>query len=105
MYLFNVGKVSNLRKTLDIHDDYDDEDFVIKWGMTDDLNRRLGEHQNTFSKLKGAKLELITFSYIDTQFISKAKTDLKKYFSSASMKLDMEKYDELTIITKKIYLL
>ncbi len=100
-YLLSIGKVANLKKSLDIGDDYNDDDFVIKWGMTDDFKRRLGEHQNTFSKIKGSNLEVIAFNYIDPQFVSKAESDLKKYFKDTSMKLDIEKHDELAIVSKK----
>ena len=101
IYLLHIGTVADLKKPLCIDNDVNENDFVIKCGMTDDLKRRLGEHQTTYSKIKGSKLELLCFNYIDTQFMSKAETELKKYFKDTNMKLEIEKHDELAIVSKK----
>jgi hypothetical protein len=55
--------VKDLRKKLDICDDYDDNDYVHKWGMTIDLEKRTKYHEKTFSKMKGTNLELVLFGF------------------------------------------
>lgn len=98
VYLFLIGKVSTLREILDICDDYDDEDLVFKWGMTNDLRRRTGEHEKTYSKKYGYNLELVLFNPIDPQFISKAETELKHIIIDMEFKFENDEHTELAII-------
>lgn len=46
VYLCTLGRVEGLRKTLDIPDNFGNNWIVAKYGKTDDLKRRIGEHQN-----------------------------------------------------------
>jgi len=105
VYLFYIGKVKKLRKILKISDDFEDDDFedddfVYKWGMTNDLKRRIGEHYKTYSKMQGAKLELVLYNFVDIQFMSQAETKLKHLFEGLELVLPHEKYDEHTVIPK-----
>ncbi|XWV26726.1 hypothetical protein QJ857_gp0329 [Tupanvirus soda lake] len=101
IYLFSIGKVKDLRKSLDINNEYDDNDYVYKWGMSNDLERRTKEHEKTYGKFKNTNLELILFGFIDPQYISQAENDIKHLFEDMNMKLDHDKYDELAVITSK----
>ena len=100
IYLFSVGLVKDLRKTLNIDASYNDDMNVYKWGMTIDLERRTGEHEPTYGKMKGAQLELVLFGLIDQQYISNAETKVKNLFKGMDSILDHEKYDELAILPK-----
>lgn len=46
------------------------------------------------------KLELLLFGYIDPQYISEAEIKIKHIFEDMELKLDHEKYNEITIIPK-----
>ncbi len=98
IYLFSLGKVSDLRKQLKIHKSFDDDDFVYKWGMTIDLTRRTQEHETTYGKMKNVTLELVTFGFIDPMNVSKAETDVKNLFIEMNYKLQHDKHIELAII-------
>uniref|UniRef100_A0A6C0LTG8 Bro-N domain-containing protein n=1 Tax=viral metagenome TaxID=1070528 RepID=A0A6C0LTG8_9ZZZZ len=100
IYLFSIGIVKKLRKELNIDNKYDDNDYVYKWGMSIDLERRTKEHEKSYSKLKGSKIELILYGFIDPQYVSEAETKVKYTFESMDLKLDSDKYNELTIIPK-----
>ena len=100
IYLFYIGEVKFLREFLNISNIYDDDDYVCKWGMTLDLERRTKEHEKTYGKLKNANLKLLLFGYIDPQYISEAETKIKHLFENMDFKLDHDKYNEIAIVPK-----
>ena len=65
LYHFSLGIAKDLRKSMKIPNDIPDEYIITKYGFTDDLERRTKEHEKTYGKIKGVKLELLLFSYID----------------------------------------
>ena len=99
-YLISIGRVKNLRKAFDISKKYDDDDYVYKYGMSDDLKRRIGEIKSMFKNISGIKVELVIFNYIDPQFISEAETRVKNIMNNYGLKLVHEEYTELAIIPK-----
>uniref|UniRef100_A0A6C0LRI9 Bro-N domain-containing protein n=1 Tax=viral metagenome TaxID=1070528 RepID=A0A6C0LRI9_9ZZZZ len=100
IYLFSIGIVKKLRKELNIDNKYDDNDYVYKWGMSIDLERRTKEHEKIFSNSKGFSLELVLYGFIDSQYISKAEIKVKHIFEGMDLKLENDKYKELSIIPK-----
>lgn len=68
VYLFCIGSAKDLY-------DVDGSDLVYKFGRTNDLKRRTGEH-----KLKyGPNIKLQQYAYIDPQHAVEAEADLKAY--------------------------
>ncbi|AKI80590.1 hypothetical protein QJ850_gp109 [Acanthamoeba polyphaga mimivirus] len=102
IYFFTIGKVKALRKSLKISKDYDDEDIIGKYGMTKDLDRRTGEHNDTYGQLSGSDFRLTIFNFIDVQYISQAETDLKLYMKDTNLKFTHNKYTELAIVPKSM---
>ncbi|EJN40526.1 hypothetical protein lvs_R801 [Acanthamoeba polyphaga lentillevirus] len=101
LYLFTIGKVKDLRVTLDIGEEYDDECIVAKGGETIDLTRRIDEHTESYGKMPGAKLLLKSYNYIDPQYTSKAETDLFQVLKKMNYIFKHPKYKEIIIYTKK----
>ena len=101
VYLFSIGSVKDLRKSLNLDDKYQNEDYVYKWGMSDDLERRTKQHEKTYGKFKGSNIELVLFGMIDQQYISKAETRVKHLFEGLEMVVNHETFVELAIIPKK----
>ncbi|AGD93058.1 hypothetical protein LBA_01140 [Megavirus lba] len=101
LYLFTIGKVKDLRVTLDIGEEYDDECIVAKGGETIDLTRRIDEHTESYGKMPGAKLLLKCYNYIDPQYTSKAETDLFQVLKKMNYIFKHPKYKEIIIYTKK----
>ncbi len=99
-YLFLLGQVKDLRKIFKIDEKYDDDSYVSKWGMTSDLERRTKDHENDFGKMKGCKMQLYAYGYIDPQYISEAEVQLKNYMDGMDLILNHEKYMEIAIISK-----
>ena len=77
IYLIYLGNVKELRKTFDIDDSFPDDSGVYKYGFTDDLGRRMGEHETKYGKLENVKLVLTTFHGIDPQYLREAEHDIK----------------------------
>ena len=100
VYLYSIGKVEDLRESLDIDDTYNDKDYVYKWGMSNDLERRTKEHEKSYGALEGSKLELVLFGYIDPQYISEAETRLSHSLHGMEVVLEHETHVELAIIPK-----
>lgn len=101
LYLITIGQVKDLRATLNIGDEYDDEDFVAKGGETDDLSRRFGEHNKTYGEMPGAKLHLKWYTYIDPQYTKKAETELFNILGKMGNRFTHTKFEEIIIFSKK----
>lgn len=100
IYLFSIGTVKDLRKSLKIPAEYDKEEIVYKWGTTIDIKRRTREHKNDFGKIEGTNPELVLFGFIDPQYMHEAETKIKDLFKGMDLALNLNKYDELAIIPK-----
>lgn len=80
VYLFSLGLCKDLRLSMSIDDTIPDNYIVVKYGFTNDLNRRTTEHASKFGKLDGVNMELIQYTYIDPIFLSEAEKDICGYF-------------------------
>jgi hypothetical protein len=106
VYLFMIGIVKNLRESMNIDEKYDDDDIVLKYGMTGDLLERTGDHEKLYGSLEGANFQLIYQCHIDPIHISKAETFISKFFNLANSKYKYidnknKKHTEIIIVTKK----
>lgn len=101
IYLLYLGKVKDLREILDIDNEYDDDDDVYKYGNTDDLDRRMGEHKRDFAKIGIKNIQLTQFGFIDVQYKTNAETDLKKFINAMELNLEHDTFEELAVIPKK----
>jgi hypothetical protein len=95
VYLYLIGNANELLKT----DEYDDDQMLCKYGCTEDMVRRSGEHEKKFNKEFGTNIELICFSIIEAQFIFNAEQNIKTFFSAN--KVEYKKHKELIVISKK----
>lgn len=98
IYLFVLGTVKDLRKSMNIDQKYEDDSFVVKYGFTDSIARRTYEHMKTYGKIKGADLKLKLYSYVDPLYVSSAENDIKYYFAAFDVKLEYKCHDELVVI-------
>ena len=101
IYLLSIGKVKDLRVTLAISNEYDDEMIVFKGGETDNLVRRIDEHNATYGKMPGASLYLKHYNYIDPQYVKKAETEMLTVMGKMNFRFDHHKFNELLICSKK----
>jgi hypothetical protein len=100
VYLFEVGTVGNMRQHFNLENFNDDNDKVYKYGRTDDMARRAGEHLKTYGKLKDNSFSLSVFSYIDEMYACKAETKLKHFFNNMNVNVEDTKHHELIVMNK-----
>lgn len=98
VYLFTLGKVKDLRQSMQIDNSFNDESIVIKYGMSDNLVGRMNQHVKTYGKY-GCKVSLKYYMIIDETYESSAENDVKKYFSSLNVLFSYDTHKELAILT------
>ena len=101
VYLLSLNSVKELRDTFNISENIPDDAIVCKYGKTDDLQRRIKEHQNNYGKLKNVELSIMCYIYVDKKLITEAENQIKNYFTLNNMKFDYENSNELVIINKE----
>lgn len=103
VYLLELGKVSNLRESLGISNETDDKMTVYKYGMTEDMKDRMLKHINDYGKMKNVEMNLKLFSYIDVKYKLNAEQDLRLFFNSINVKLEVDGRNELIAIQDNMY--
>lgn len=101
IYLFTLGTVKDLRKSMSIDDKYSDDYIICKYGYTANLEKRTGQHIRNFKKIKNVNLHLKYYSYIDPVNISKAECNIKDYFEDINVDFLYKNYKELVILNPK----
>jgi chromosome segregation ATPase len=101
IYLFTLGTVKELRESMNIDEKYSDDMIVCKYGRSDSVMRRMGEHEKEYGKIEGVSLKLKYYAHIDESLASKAETDVKNFFTKEEMLFKYKKYKELVIINEK----
>ena len=101
IYLLELGTVKNLRDTFNIQSNIDNNLIVYKYGFTDDLERRLIEHNNDYGKLKNVNIFLSIFNIIDVKYTSEAENDLRQFFKNLNKILTIEGRKELVILNSE----
>ncbi len=98
IYLFKIGAVHNLRKSMKLDKKYADTDIVYKWGKTINLDNRTTNHLSTYGKIKGSEFILKYYVPIEKHFITEAESDIKYILDKKGYKLEIEHHNELAVI-------
>ena len=102
IYLFSLGLAKDLRESMKLSNDIDDDHIVVKYGYTDDLVRRTNEHLNDYGKIKHTQMELLYYVYVDMTNLSNAERDIKEYFNDINIPISNYKNKrELVAINPK----
>jgi len=101
IYLIKLGKVSDIRRTFKIPDSYSDDCILYKYGFTEDLQTRLGQHSRKFDKLDDVQIDLQFFHFIDPKFTSKAENKLKNLFEAFEKGFSYSTEKEFIILNNK----
>ena len=101
IYLLSLGKVRNLRATFGISDTIPDDSVVYKYGFTRDFARRIGEHQQAYSKLPGVTVDVKWFQNIDIKYLSDAENEVEEECSAYGTKLHVPEYKELIVLNDR----
>jgi hypothetical protein len=101
IYLLSLGKVRDLRATFGISDPIPDDSVVYKYGFTRDFARRIGEHQQAYSKLPGVTVDVKWFQNIDVKYLSDAENEVEEECSAYGTRLCVPGYNELIVLNDK----
>jgi hypothetical protein len=101
IYLLSLGKVRNLRATFGIGDTIPDDSVVYKYGFTRDFARRIGEHQQAYSKLPGVTVDVKWFQNIDIKYLSEAENEVEEECSAYGTRLHVADHKELIVLNDK----
>ena len=101
IYLLALGKVGQLRETFGIDPSISDELSVYKYGFSDDLSRRIGEHELKYGRLPNVSLKLSTFHIIDVKYTSEAEGEIRELCSTFDIRLSVEGHNELIVLNDK----
>lgn len=104
IYLLSLGKVAVLRETFGIDSTVNDESTVYKYGFTDDMSRRMGEHEYTYGKLQGVTLTMSTFHTIDVKYTSEAEKEIRDECNGFEKNLNTKGYNELIVLNDKEFI-
>lgn len=103
IYLFTLGHVKDLRKSMNIDAKYADNMIVCKYGKTENLERRISEHITTYKLIGNSNLALKYYSYIDPLHITEAENYIKDQINKLHAHLKYENYKELIVIDQKTF--
>ena len=78
VYLLNLGYVKDLRTKMSLNDTIDDTDLILKFGLTDNFDRRLREHST--KTFKGIDFTVMNYAFIDATEIADAEQDVAEFF-------------------------
>jgi hypothetical protein len=101
IYLLSLGKVRDLRATFGIGDTIPDDSVVYKYGFTRDFARRIGEHQQAYSKLPGVTVDVKWFQNIDIKYLSEAENEVEEECSAYGTRLHVPDYKELIALNDR----
>ncbi len=104
IYLFSLGTVASLRNTFNIptegNNNYNDNDIIVKYGRSEDLERRTNEHNNDYGKLENVELRLMMYSFVDSSYAVEAENDIANFYTYSKYKYEIEGRNEIAIIPK-----
>ena len=101
IYLITLGTVSDLRESMQINQSVPDSNIVCKFGLTNDLSRRIRENQKIYNLIPGASTRLKYYKYIDNDYLSKAEVFIKNHFKNINAFITYENYKELVTVSAK----
>jgi hypothetical protein len=101
IYLLNLGYVKDLRETFKIKQKIKDDYIICKFGKTNDLDRRLTEHEKDYGKIENVNLTVLKYAYIDPNLITDAEVSVSHMFNITENKLTVDKRKELIFINPK----
>ena len=101
IYLIYLGSVGELRKTFGIDNSIPNDSGVYKYGFTDDLGRRIGEHEDKYGKLENVQIVLTTFHVVDPKYTCEAEGDIREECNAYEINLQTDGYKELIVLNKK----
>ena len=94
VYLFSLSDA----KHFEFVDTNETDSMLYKFGKTNNLSRRTGEHMKLYGAMDHVDMSLECFTYVDPSYIGQAESKIKSYFKMANMLIPHEAHNELVVI-------
>jgi len=101
IYCVSLGTGETLRDSMKLPVTIKNEDIIIKFGYTDDLDRRSSEHLRKYKNIGGVDVRIMEFVYIDPGYLSQAETDMKHFFMAMETSVEYMNERELIAVNPK----
>lgn len=107
IYLICLGKVKDLKEKCKINhiNRYgavvNDNDFVYKFGRTENLYDRLRKHASNYEKYGAQDIKVVYSSYLDPENLVKAESDVAQFMDDMQCRLEAKGFNELVTLTQK----
>jgi hypothetical protein len=101
IYLFTLGYVKDLRKSMNIDKKHADKSIVCKFGCSKEMSIRTQTHVNTYGKIDNCNLNMKAYTYIDPSNIFEAEGHVKRVAKKFGMKLKYNSEKELIVLDKE----
>jgi hypothetical protein len=99
IYLIILGKVCDVRDSMNIPDNYNDDMIICKYGYSNNFKQRMDGHRQDFKNIKGVNLCLKQLCIIDPLYTTQAEVSVKNYVSRYSF--NYKDYKELIIVNNE----
>jgi hypothetical protein len=99
IYLILLGTVGDLREAMSIGDSRPDSDCVYKFGKTNDLAKRTGQHVDKYGEIPGVNVRVVYYGYVDEDLATRAEGEIRRILHSHDMKFKYTGTRELVIIS------
>lgn len=100
VYFFVIGNAGNLRESMDISEEHDDNMLICKFGRTTDLGDRTKKHVKEYGKIDGADLQLVYRCDIDPKYLPKGEARVAHWMEDIGAMFSYQNYKELVIISE-----
>jgi predicted GIY-YIG superfamily endonuclease len=101
IYLVSLGKVKELRSSMNIPPHFADDAIVCKYGRTENFKRRLAEHVSKYNKgINNAFVRVLRYTYIDPINASSAESALAKLMNSINSRIQYRDETELVVVSR-----
>ena len=105
IYLIKIDTVKHCKSYIQHSENlknFEDKDYVFKFGLSDNIKRRLSEHQRSYGKWSLSPLSLTLFTLIPPTKLYDAEARLKHVFIASNMLIKHETYNELVVIPEEM---
>jgi hypothetical protein len=100
IYIVSLGKVKDLRMSMNIAERFHDDGIVCKYGRSDDFKRRLSEHVSRYNKgIPNAYVRVLRYAHIDPINTSNAESELGQLMKIVNSKIQYKDETELVVIS------
>jgi hypothetical protein len=102
IYLFTLGTVKDLRQSMMIDTEYDDDMIVCKYGKAKNLEKVTGEHMDTYESIPNCNPTLKYYSYVDPKNITDAENSIECIMYAINTHIKYKNHKGIIVLDPKV---